>query len=70
MEALRGCDAWLKLQLQDLEIHLCDDIRKAAKKRCFTKQELNAARKAVGVKTLHQFDEDGSTENWFWYLEV
>lgn len=70
MEALRGCDAWLKLQLQDLEIHLCDDIRKAAKKRGFTKQELKAARKAVGVKTFHQFDEDGATENWFWYLEV
>lgn len=69
MESLRDCDAWLRLQLQDREIHLCDDIRKKAKKRGFTKQELKAARKEMGVKTFHQFDEDGATENWFWYLE-
>lgn len=69
MKSLRGCDAWLMLQLQDRNIHLCDDIRKAAEKRGFTKQELGCARKQIGVKTFHLFDECGDTPNWFWYLE-
>ncbi len=69
MEKLRDCDVWLRLQLQDRGIHLCDSIRKKAKKRGFTEQELKAARKEIGVKAFHQFDECGATENWFWYLE-
>ncbi|MGC4018922.1 MAG: hypothetical protein QM793_06660 [Muricomes sp.] len=69
MESIRDCDAWLRLQLQDRGLHLCDEIRKKAKKRGFTKQELAKARKVIGVKTFHQFDESGATTNWFWYLE-
>lgn len=68
MESIRDCDTWLKLQLQDKEIHLCDDVKKAAEKSGFTKRELKSARKAIGVKTFHLFDEDGATQNWFWYL--
>lgn len=68
MESLRDCDAWLKLKLQDREMHLCDDIKNAAKKRGFTMRELKAARKVIGVKTFHLFDKDGETKNWFWYL--
>lgn len=69
VDSIRDCDSWLKLQLQDKEMHLCDDIRKAAKKRGFTNKELKIARKVIGVKTYHQFDEDGPTPNYFWYLE-
>lgn len=69
MDSIRGCDSWLRLQLQDKEMHLCDDIRKVAKKRGFTKKELKIAREVLGVKTFHQFDEDGPTPNYFWYLE-
>lgn len=69
MDATRDCASWLRLQLQDREMHLCDDVRKAAKKRGFTKKELRAAGEAAGVKTFHQFNEDGPTPNYFWYLE-
>lgn len=47
-----------------------DDVREAAKKQGFKRSELKAARKELGVKTFHQFDEDGPTPNHFWYLEV
>lgn len=70
MESIRGCDTWLKLQLQDMELRLCDDLRKKARERGFTKQELKKTREVIGVKTFHQFDEKGATENWFWYIEV
>ena len=39
------------------------------KERGFTGAELKEARKNLGIKTFHQFDEDGASENWFWYLE-
>lgn len=39
-------------------------------RRGVSQAELKEARKALGVKTFHQFDEDGDTQNWFWYLEV
>lgn len=64
------CCAWLKLKLQDGELHLVNDIRKDAKKRKFSRSDLSVARKILGVKTFHMFDENGATDNWFWYLEV
>ena len=64
------CEKGLKEKLNDGELHLCEDIRTAARKKGFSQAELKEARKALGVKTFHQFDEDGDTQNWFWYLEV
>lgn len=64
------CESWLKKQLEDGEIHLCDDVREAAKIAGYTRDQLKRARRLLGVKTFHQFDEDGQTRNWFWYLEV
>ena len=64
------CEEWLKEKLNGGELHLCEDIRAAARKKGFSQAELKEARKALGVKTFHQFDEDGDTQNWFWYLEV
>jgi hypothetical protein len=49
---------------------LCDIVRAEAKKSGFTRQELKEARKALGVKTFHQFDEVGATPNWFWKWEA
>lgn len=63
------CVKWLRLELKDGDPHLCEDIRKRAKESGFTGLELKAARKNLGVKTFHQFDENGASENWFWYLE-
>ncbi len=63
------CEKWLGSELRDGEFHLCEDIRERAKESGFTGAELKTARKNLGVKTFHQFDEDGATENWFWYLE-
>ena len=51
-----------------LELELMDGRNAAA--HGYSKAELRAARKELGVKTYHQFDEDGATANWFWYLEV
>lgn len=63
------CKDWLARQLEDGVVHLCEDIRKRASERGFSKRELKNARIELGVKTYHQFDEDGPAENWFWYLE-
>lgn len=65
----RKCEDWLAELLGDGEIHLCDDVREAAKKEKFTKRELREARAVLGVNIFHQFDENGQTQNWFWHLE-
>lgn len=65
---MKTCGDWLRGKLADGEIHLCDDIRRQARNRGFTQTELKQARKAVGVKTFHLFDEEGATSNWYWYL--
>lgn len=64
-----SCSEWLREKLSDGELHLCEWIREDAKRSGFTKSELKQARVALGVRTFHQFDEDGETPNWFWYLE-
>lgn len=65
----KKCLTWLEEKLSDGELHLCEWIRKEAKQKGFTKPELKRARLELGAKTFHQFDKDGATENWFWYLE-
>lgn len=49
---------------------LCDRIREAAAEKGISRIQLRRIRRALGVKTWHQFDEGGATENWFWKLEV
>lgn len=63
------CNNWLMEILKDKELHLCNNVKAEATKNGFCKAELRQAKKDIGVKTYHQFDEDGATENWFWYLE-
>lgn len=64
-----NCEKWLKNKLKDGEFHLCEEIRDEAKNCGFTGTELKGARKKLEVKTFHQCDKGGVTENWFWYLE-
>ncbi len=49
---------------------LCDRIREAAAEKGISRIQLRRIRRALGVKTWHQFDEGGATENWFWKLDV
>ncbi len=62
-----SCKDWLSKKLANNAIFLCDDVKQDAKKSGYTKSELKEARKELNVKTFHQFDEDGSTPNWFWH---
>lgn len=66
---MEGCKNWLKKYLRAEGTVLCDAVREASLEKGFSKKELKSARKEVGVKTFHQFDEFGDTGNHFWYLE-
>lgn len=63
------CEEWLEDLLGDGCLHLCDDVRTAAKKKGFSRKQLKSAKENLGVRTHHQFDEVGQTPNWFWYTE-
>lgn len=64
------CKTWLTSHLADGQLHICDEVRKRANEAGFSRAELKKARNELGVKAFHQFGEEGSTDNWFWYLEV
>lgn len=64
------CEKWLAAILKPGEQMLCDYIRVEAKKKGFNRKRLKEARKVLGVKAFHQFDEDGATDNWFWYRDT
>lgn len=68
MEERKSCTDWARKLFRDGELHLCEEVGLAAKSAGFSKQELKEARKRLGVKTYHMFDEDGASENWFWYM--
>lgn len=63
------CTVWLKRYLA-LGMSECSAVRADAFAAGFTKAELKAARKELGVKTWHQIDtlEEPRIDNWFWYL--
>lgn len=63
------CKKWLEKILKDNEGMLCEEVRNLRVKKRFTRGELKRARVELGVKTYHQFDEYGATDNYFWYLE-
>lgn len=64
-----NCIDWLQEKLSDGELRLCEMVREEARQKGYSMAALKNARKSLGVKTFHQFDEDGATLNWFWYLE-
>lgn len=64
------CEQWLYELLKNEGHCLCNLVRDEAKNQGYSKAELKAARKKLGVKTWHQFEVDGSsTQNWFWFLD-
>lgn len=65
----KDCNKWLRELLKDGELHPCDEVRNHAKNEGYSMAKLKQARKQMEIKTFHQFDESGATENWFWYLE-
>ncbi len=65
----KSCVMWLKDYLMSEGMVLCDEVRKQAKLRGYRNSDLKKARKELQVKAFHQFDGDGATDNWFWYLE-
>ena len=64
------CEEWLREFLKDGDWAFCDVVRAEAKKAGFNRRELKTARKVLGVRTFHQFDDVGATPNWFWKLDV
>ena len=48
---------------------VCDGIREDAKKAGFSRKDLKQARKALGVKTYHDADDESGelVPQWFWY---
>lgn len=65
---MNECEKWLFEMLKKDEMILVQTIREKAKQEKFSKIDLKAARKSLGVKTFHQFDEKEATDNWFWHL--
>jgi len=66
-----SCEEWLKVRLnfRNAGANLRDDVMGDAKRAGYPKAGLKCARKKIGVRTEHQFDEDGATGNRSWYLE-
>ncbi len=62
------CKNWLGKFLSDNGTMLCDTVREEAVAQGYTRAELKSARKLLKVKTYHQFDEEGATQNWFWFI--
>ena len=57
---------WVKERFKREQTILCERLRVEASAAGVSRLQLKAARKRLGVKTWHQFDEGGATENWFW----
>lgn len=45
-----------------------DDLREEAKKEGYTMKQMQQARKELGLKSKHLFDEEGPLDNWIWYM--
>ena len=67
-EKLEFCKTWLK-EFLPKNTGLIERVKEEAKKQGFSKEVLKQARKELRIKTFHQFDENNSpTENYFWSL--
>ena len=63
------CKDWLAERLGKRGTEMpCDLIREEAKAAGYTKAQLKAARRELGVKTFHWFESSKDTEVWFWFL--
>ena len=66
-----SCEKWL-LNFLKGQYRLCEHVREEALAAGFSRAELKAARKSLGVKTWHQVDtlDEPRIDNWFWYLQA
>jgi hypothetical protein len=67
MDDLIKCKIWLKEHLIK-STGPVEEVRREAILKGFSRKVLKQARKELGVKTFHQFDEGKATANWFWYF--
>ena len=65
---MNSCEIWLKQYLKGTHGVRCEEVRIMAKQAGFTKGELKAARKELGVKTQSTFDRGEPTGDHYWYL--
>lgn len=66
---IMSCEKWLLDFLRwNLGYALVDHTRDEAKRKGYTRSKLKAARRAVGVKTYHEFYMGWDTGNRYWYL--
>lgn len=65
---MNKCEQWLKELLEKHEFMLVQDVHARGKEQGFKKSEVKAAKKSLGVQTIHQFDKEGELPNWFWVL--
>lgn len=63
------CKVWLRKLLSDGDTHNVEKIRKLRREYGFTKAELKAAKKELGViVTNDSHIQDNIALNWFWQL--
>lgn len=63
------CEIWLAERLKGPIFVNSERIKAEARNRGFTKGQLNAARKTLGVATASdRVLQGGEAENWFWLI--
>ncbi len=64
-----SCAAWLSELLADGGPHNVETIRAERKKAGYTKSEVKAAKKSLGVISFNDANmQDVAARNWFWQL--
>jgi len=63
------CEKWLEDFFERWGTVTCEFVREEAQRNGYSKIELKKARKTLGVKAWHQFDEETDGHlNYFWYI--
>ena len=63
-----NCQEWLMSFLAERKEVLVDVIKAEAKAAGYTKKELKAAKKALRVKTVNDWEPTFGTSAWWWKL--
>lgn len=64
-----NCEEWLAEYLKGPVFKNCERVRASAEKRGFTKGQLSAARKKLGVATVSDSTkQNGAAKNWYWLI--
>lgn len=66
---MNNCELWLTTLLPGQTFMNCEEIRIRANAAGFSKGQLSAARKSLGVTVINDSSlHDGKAENWFWLI--